>query len=447
MDPIGSHRQQNLPRAAYRVRAADAAGNLSGYSNTASATTQAVTPAPAGEDRYTAYITGYTWFDNTPPGSSAVSNSVIHSVAAGTGTYADPITMAVGHVINGSTHTLDYPAGTRFYIPNFRRYFIVEDTCGDGPTPQNGPCHLNTRHPGYPQLDIWLGGEGRSASAANSCANAITDLHLVIQNPASNYVVVPGSVYTPPCTQQYGDMNKKIALTFDDGPDTYTQQVLNVLDAYNVDATFFATGENITANVGLAQAVVNAGHLLENHSYTHPDLTTLSNTQITSELKRTSDAIFTATGTHPEYYRPPYGEHNANVDSIANSLGLQAVTWTVETLDWDQPNTTEAEIIQSVLQGATDNGVILMHDGGGNRSQTVAALDDIILRLRGQGYELVTLDKIPVLPIDFDGGTAPNHTAVMGQAIASNLVAPSGSTGSPPITTQPPAETLITEPA
>lgn len=164
------------------------------------------TPTPtatSSEIRKQAFVTGYSYWDNTPPGSATISHPVIHQVAAGTGTYADPITVAVGHTKTGSQDILDFPAGTRFYVPNLRRYFIVEDSCGDGATPQNGPCHT-----GYPSgaaywIDVWVGGGGQSSDASDSCMNAITDIHLVIQNPANNYKVVPGEI-TANCSQ-YGE--------------------------------------------------------------------------------------------------------------------------------------------------------------------------------------------------------------------------------------------------
>lgn len=162
-------------------------------------------PPPSGETLIQAYITGYSWYDNTPPGSSTISNPVIHSVAGGTGTYADPITVAVGHSIINGQDILDWPAGTRFYIPNLRRYFIVEDTCGDGNTPQNGPCHTGYPSPAATWLDVWVGGQNGTSSGADNCMSAITDVWNAIKDPASDYIVVPGDIYGPPCTTQYGN--------------------------------------------------------------------------------------------------------------------------------------------------------------------------------------------------------------------------------------------------
>lgn len=160
-------------------------------------------PSPvAGEVLLTAYITGYSYWDNTPPGSADISNGIIHSKAAGTGTYSDPITLAVGHSISGGKDTLDYPAGTIFYVPNLRRYAIVEDTCGDGNTPQNGPCH--TGYQGHPWIDIYVGGGSVTRSISDNCMDAITEVHTVILNPAANYPVVSGEI-AGNCTQ-YGEV-------------------------------------------------------------------------------------------------------------------------------------------------------------------------------------------------------------------------------------------------
>jgi hypothetical protein len=148
--------------------------------------------SPGGQEvRFAAYVTGYSFWDNTPPGSGDISHPVIHAKAGGKGTYADPITLAVGHSFATGKDVLDYPRGTRFYIPTLRRYFIVEDTCGNGPTPQSGPCH--TKYQGKPWLDIYVG-KGDSFARADDCMNAITDVQTVILNPADHYPVVAGEI-------------------------------------------------------------------------------------------------------------------------------------------------------------------------------------------------------------------------------------------------------------
>jgi len=158
-----------------------------------------------------AYITGYSYFDNTPPGSARISHPVVHTVAGGIGTYDDPVTVAVGHVREDGDHRLDWPAGTRFYLPNLRRYLIVEDTCGDGDRPQETGCHS-----GYPAdastwLDVWVGGEGGTRAGAERCMAAFTGVWDVLVNPPPDLAVDPGEIYAPRddhpdgCAEQYGN--------------------------------------------------------------------------------------------------------------------------------------------------------------------------------------------------------------------------------------------------
>lgn len=156
-----------------------------------------VEPEPASQRQFQAYLTGYSYWDNTPPGSAAIARPVIHRRAGGTGTYEDPITIAVGHSIVGGRQTLDFPAGTRFYIGALRKYAIVEDVCGDGPRPQNGPCHSG--YNGLPWLDIYVGGQQHGAAAANECMRRITAVHTFIINPVQGYPVIPGELTATGC--------------------------------------------------------------------------------------------------------------------------------------------------------------------------------------------------------------------------------------------------------
>jgi hypothetical protein len=159
----------------------------------------------------TAYTTGYGYWDNTPAGSAAVSHPVLHRTAGGTGTWADPVTVAVGHSITGGVDTLDYPAGTRLYVPNLQKYLIVEDTCGDGDTPQNGPCHTGAPAGTSVWLDVWIGGSSGTQAAADACGSALTDAngaaHTVIVNPSvRTYKVTPGDVLSGgACHANYGN--------------------------------------------------------------------------------------------------------------------------------------------------------------------------------------------------------------------------------------------------
>lgn len=144
------------------------------------------------EQSFNAYLTGYSFWDNTPPGSAAIARPVIHRQAGGSGSYNDPVTIAVGHSIVGGKQTLDFHAGTRFYIGSLQKYAIVEDVCGDGPTPQSGPCHSGRN--GLPWLDIYVGGQNTSPETANACMRQITAVHTFIVNPRAGYPVVAGEL-------------------------------------------------------------------------------------------------------------------------------------------------------------------------------------------------------------------------------------------------------------
>ena len=155
------------------------------------------------------YVTAYTWFDNTPAGSPDISNPVLHKKAGGTGTYADPVTIAVGHSLATGSDVLDFPAGTRIYLPHVRRYFIVEDTCGDGPTPEKGPCHAGVKEQADASiwLDMWIGGQGESPSSARRCTDDATGVVTAVFDPADNYVVASGNgvMHDGECDTGYGN--------------------------------------------------------------------------------------------------------------------------------------------------------------------------------------------------------------------------------------------------
>lgn len=142
-----------------------------------------------------AYTTAYSYWDNTPPGSADISHPVLHSKAGGVGTYADPVTLAVGHSLATGKDVLDFPKGTKFYLPDIRKYALVEDSCGDGKTPQNGPCHSLTKAPKGAQvwLDVWADGKSATRKQSDACLSKVTDgngaLHTAIKDPASDYVV------------------------------------------------------------------------------------------------------------------------------------------------------------------------------------------------------------------------------------------------------------------
>ncbi|GAA2859848.1 hypothetical protein Acy02nite_55960 [Actinoplanes cyaneus] len=180
---------------------------------------------------------------------------------------------------------------------------------------------------------------------------------------------------------------KTVALTFDDGPSKYTPQVLDILKRYHVKATFCMLGQNAGTYRKAAQRIVREGHRLCDHSWNHPDFTDLSNSAARSQVVRAQNRISAVTGRTPKVFRFPYGASNARTRIVVRNQGLRILGWTVDTRDWSRPGAKTIE--NRAVTGTRPGAVILMHDGGGNRSQTVAALDDVIRRLKAKGYTFV----------------------------------------------------------
>lgn len=180
---------------------------------------------------------------------------------------------------------------------------------------------------------------------------------------------------------------KKVALTFDDGPHpTVTMQILDILEKYNAKATFFMLGKQVENNPAITLEVLNRGHELGNHSYSHPQLTKLSASAVTWELDHTSQAIYDVTGEYPTVFRPPYGATNASVESLTN---LPAILWSVDTYDWKHRN--PYLLFQTVKANVHDGAIILMHD---IHQSTADGLESVLVYLQQEGYECVTVSEL-----------------------------------------------------
>jgi peptidoglycan/xylan/chitin deacetylase (PgdA/CDA1 family) len=181
------------------------------------------------------------------------------------------------------------------------------------------------------------------------------------------------------------DGPKVIALTIDDGPSpVYTPQVLRILEKYRVQATFSMIGENVGYYPSIAKEVAQAGHAIVNHTWNHANLTALSASAQRTEIARATDSIHTAVGVHPRLFRAPYGAWTPNVLRYCASEGLIPLDWSVDPRDWSRPGVNK--IVSTIMRTTQSGSVILEHDGGGNRAQTVAALKIVIPRLLGEGY-------------------------------------------------------------
>jgi peptidoglycan-N-acetylglucosamine deacetylase len=178
---------------------------------------------------------------------------------------------------------------------------------------------------------------------------------------------------------------KYVYLTFDDGPHpTYTPKILDILRSYGVKATFFQIGQNVSRYPNLTLRAHQRGHSVQNHTWSHPDLRYVSWTTFKSQITKTDKYIKAQTGYTPRCLRPPYGAVNTQVRNRAASLNKTIRLWSVDPRDWSRPGTTT--IVNRVLNNVKSGSVILLHDGGGNRSQTVSALPTILKTLKARGY-------------------------------------------------------------
>ncbi len=202
-----------------------------------------------------------------------------------------------------------------------------------------------------------------------------------------------------------------IALTFDDGPGAYTPQVLSVLEKYHVPATFFEIGENVVQYPQYTRMLAAAGYPVEDHTWTHPDLSLIPVSDFPYEIDQTQNEIRSLTGVTPACVRPPYDDWDATVlDQIAER-GLTTMSYSIDARDWTIPGVQT--IVDNVVGAAFPGAVVDMHDGGGDRSETVAALPQVIADLRAEGYAFVsicgsmTLQASPQVSAVFGFGAAP----------------------------------------
>lgn len=182
---------------------------------------------------------------------------------------------------------------------------------------------------------------------------------------------------------------KCIALTFDDGPKPTTSQLLDILAREGVQATFFLTGEQVTNHPGLAQRIAQEGHILGNHTWSHPELPDLSKKKIRRELNKTAQLIEDISGVSPRLMRPPYGAVSNKVETQAAQLGYAIVQWDIDPQDWDTRDA--ATTVERTLKDAHQGGIILLHD---IYQETIDAVPTIISNLKKQGYVFVTIPDL-----------------------------------------------------
>lgn len=205
-----------------------------------------------------------------------------------------------------------------------------------------------------------------------------------------------------------------VALTFDDGPDPrFTPAVLDILERYGVGATFFVTGEGASAYPWLVRAIVERGSVIGSHTWSHADLTRLPASRWATEIDGTTALLEDLTGRKLRCLRPPYGARNADTVRALGARGLGTAMWSVDPSDYLRPGA--GVIAQRVLAATRPGSIITLHDGGADRSQTVAALPAIIEGLRAAGYTIAPICGRQ--PVPFAHGVALSATGTGGYVV------------------------------
>jgi peptidoglycan/xylan/chitin deacetylase (PgdA/CDA1 family) len=329
------------------------------------------------------------------------------SVMGGTGVARDAATAGTRHHVAPGDLTMDDgytalrqtpPSGTRParrarglpLAPHHRRRraaallvlagiaLIVGVVAGAGAGGGAAGRHVAELHGGYFIRIRTLAGNGTGSFA-------------VSERAAENGAISRTLSYTP-YVRVAGAQHREIALTFDDGPGPYTPQVLAALERYHVPATFFEVGvEERYFHAGTA-AIVARGYPIGDHTQSHAPMSHLSAKDQQTQLLQDTAAIGGYGVPFPRMFRPPYGLWNPATLTLLKRYRMLMVLWSVDTDDYQLPGVRA--IVDRAVNGAKPGAIILLHDAGGNRAQTVAALPQIIKRLRARGYKLVTIPRL-----------------------------------------------------
>ncbi len=210
--------------------------------------------------------------------------------------------------------------------------------------------------------------------------------------PEDDQATVASVLAYTPFVKEGSERGREIALTFDDGPGPYTPGVLDVLERFHVHATFFEIGEMLRYFSASTLRELKDGDVIGDHTETHPELAKLSAHAQREELFEQIARIELLGGPRPTLFRPPYGSYDPTTVRELHKLHLLMVLWSADTDDYLQPGVSV--IVERALAGAHPGAIILMHDAGGTRTETIAALPTIIRGLRARGYRLVTVPQL-----------------------------------------------------
>jgi peptidoglycan/xylan/chitin deacetylase (PgdA/CDA1 family) len=278
----------------------------------------------------------------------------------------------------------------------------------------------------------------RDARFAGICWLLIVAVVMTLAVPVVSLVTAPPAQADTSCPDPAGAVltrtsaafPRNVALTFDDGPSgSWTPQVLDVLRANGIRATFFLIGENVRQNPALVRRTLAEGHQIGNHTDTHPTLTGLTAEQQAQQMDAAQASIVAADGVQPCYFRAPGGSYNSTTVALARARGMSVVGWSNDTEDWAAPLTVstayQAKIVDQAINPVYDHPIVLMHDGspGNYRQNTVDSLQRVIDSYRSRGY--VFTDPMgrnadrgsdPIGHLDVANSPAPGKVRVAGWA-------------------------------
>ena len=211
------------------------------------------------------------------------------------------------------------------------------------------------------------------------------------QTAAENGAIDRTLAYTP-YVRIGGSQHRELALSFDDGPGPYTPEILSILERQNVPATFFEVGVLEQYFHASTSEIVARGYAIGDHTFSHLPMSRLSPADQRAQLLKGARAVRRYGARFPRLFRPPYGMWNSYTLALLRKYRMLMVLWSVDTNDYRLPGASG--ILKQVVAGAKPGAINLLHDAGGNRSETVAALPKIIAKLRARGFKLVTVPRL-----------------------------------------------------
>ncbi len=297
--------------------------------------------------------------------------------------------IVTGHVANPSAGTLVArlrPTDLGLTAGRVRWHVAASpDSCGDQTGSEPGTVGGAPGTGGVPAA------EGAGARAAASCQSRAPRTAGATYAGRVWRAVLRGCTPHGPAEVREGAPTKQVALTYDDGPSSITPRFLATLRRLGVPATFFMLGQQVAANPGIARRVLAGGHEIGDHSWNHANLGG-GGPGATAQMERTNAVIRRVTGFSPCLFRPPGGSTGADLVARVRALGMTSVLWSADPFDWRLPGT--ASIVGRVLAQTGPGGIILSHDGGGPRGQTLAAAAPVVAALRARGYTFVTVSTL-----------------------------------------------------